>query len=293
MNPFLETLGYDENARVVILHADDIGMCQASVDAYQDLLEFGIMSSAATMVPCPWFPAAAEFFKTQKANPRFDMGVHLTLNSEWSRFRWGAISTRDPASGFLDKDGYFYSRTGPTQESADPDAVERELTAQVERALAADIDITHVDTHMLSVFHSRLLPAYLRVAEKFRLPAFIVRPDTEWLSDLTPETATLLADAEARGMPFFDHFDALDLDNHTRRLKEAERALNGLPAGLSVIVFHPCANSPEVRAMAPDWQCRVADYKVFLNDSLRELIADSRVHVIGYRVLRDTMRRSN
>src|SRR6476619_1070300 len=162
MNPILERLGYKENDRVVILHADDIGMSQASVDAYADLLKFGIMSSAATMVPCPWFPAAAEYFQRESEDPRFDMGVHCTLNSEWSTFRWGPISTRDQASGLMDADGYFYNATAPLQENVDPAAVERELTAQVERALAAGIDITHIDTHMLGTFHSRLMPAYLR-----------------------------------------------------------------------------------------------------------------------------------
>lgn len=293
MNPILEKLGYDENARVVILHADDIGMCQASVDAYADLLEFGIMSSAATMVPCPWFPAAAENFRARHNNPRFDIGVHCTLNSEWKNFRWGPVSTRSAASGMLDADGYFYSESEPTQENADPDAVEIELTAQVKRALAAGIDITHMDTHMLTLFHPRLLPPYLRVAKKFRLPAFVLHPKHEWMRDMPKNVLTMLRRAEKRGMPLFDHFDALDLSNHKNRLQEAQRALDGLPVGLSALVFHPVRNTAEARAMAPDWKCRVADYKLFLNEHFREMILKSGVRVIGYRVLRDAMRQPN
>ncbi len=290
MNPILSKLGYDENARVVILHADDIGMCQASVDAYAELLEFGIMSSAATMVPCPWFPYAAEKFHALQNNPRIDIGVHCTLNSEWKNFRWGAVSTRDAASGFLDADGYFYSRSEPTQENAQPDAVEIELTAQVKRALAAGIDVTHLDTHMLTVFHPQLLPPYLRVAKKFRLPAFVLRPEHEWLREMPRSVKAHLRAAEKRGMPLFDHFDALDLSNHKNRLQKAQRALDALPAGLSALVFHPVRDSAEVRAMAPDWKCRVADYKLFLNEQFRAMIAESGVHVIGYRKLRDAMR---
>jgi len=290
MNPILKKLGYAENARVVILHADDIGMCQSSVDAYADLLEFGIMSSAATMAPCPWFPAAAEFFRAQQSNPRFDIGVHCTLNSEWNSFRWRPLSTLDPQTGLLDAAGYFHSLAEPTQRLANPDAVEKELAAQVKGALAAGLDVTHMDTHMLTLFHPRLLPPYLRVAQKFRLPAFVLRPDHAWHSELPKNVRALLRRAEQRGMPTFDHFAALDLANHKNRLQEAQRALDALPVGLSALVFHPCRDGAEVRAMAPDWKCRVADYKLFLNEKFRQMLIESGVHVIGYRVLRDTMR---
>jgi len=290
MNPILKKLGYPENARVVILHADDIGMCQSSVEAYADLLDAGIMSSAATMTPCPWYPAAAEFFRAQQNNPRFDLGVHCTLNSEWDKFRWRPLSTLDPKTGLLDTDGYFHSRSEPTQQLADPDAVEKELTAQVKYALASGFDVTHMDTHMLTLFHPRLLPPYLRVAQKFRLPAFALRAEHAWNNDLPKNVSALIRRAEKRGMPTFDHFDALALTNHKNRLREAQRALDALPIGLSALVFHPCRDGAETRAMAPDWKCRVADYKLFLNEKFRAMISASGVHVIGYRALRDAMR---
>lgn len=289
MNPVLKKLGFDANARVVILHADDIGMCQASVDAYADLLDAGIMSSAAAMVPCPWFPAAAETFRCLQTNPRFDMGVHLTLNSEWDTFRWSPLSTHNPASGLIDDGGYFHSRSEPTQQRATPHAVESELVAQIERALAADFDITHLDTHMLTLYHPRLLPAYLRVAEKFRLPAFLLHPNNAIMQSMPPKIKKMIYAAQERGMPLFDHFDCFTLGAHTNRLAEARRVFSSLPAGLGAVVFHPLRDTPEARAMAPDWQCRVADHRVFMNDRLRRLIADSGVHVISYRQLRDNL----
>lgn len=289
MNAILERLGFDESARVVILHADDIGMCQASVSAYADLLDFGIMSSAAVMVPCPWFPAAADYIRTQKNNPRLDIGVHCTLNSEWKNFRWGPLSTRAASSGLLDADGYFYSTSAPTQALADPDAVEIELTAQVERALASGLDVTHLDTHMLTTFGSRLLAPYLRVAFKFHLPAFVLPADHPRMNGLTDEARAMLADVQARGMPIFDHFDALSLSNPGERLLEAQRALDKAPVGLTAIVFHPLRDTAEARAMAPDWECRVADRALFTNPELDKLILESGVHVIGYRALRDAM----
>ena len=132
MNPFLQELGYDAKDRVLLVHADDIGMCQASTSVLSDLFEAGIVRSAATMVPCPWFLEAAELCRQ---NPEFDIGVHLTLNAEWSRYRWGALSTRDQASGLLDAQGFLHSSTAATHEQADPQAVAREIEAQFEAAL--------------------------------------------------------------------------------------------------------------------------------------------------------------
>ncbi len=171
MNPILRTLGFSPTDRVVILHADDIGSSQGTVAAYADLLAAGILSSAATMVPCPWFPAAAACCRQHGDDPRLDMGVHLTLNSEWDAYRWGPISTRDRASGLLDDEGYFPRREPAVQTQANLDAVEQELRAQIQRALAAGIDVTHIDTHMLTLFHPRLLPIYLRLSREHRLPA--------------------------------------------------------------------------------------------------------------------------
>ena len=102
-NPVLRRFGLDESDRAVVSHADDVGMCQATVGAFVDLVEAGIVSSTAVMAPCPWFPLAAA---GGREHPAADVGVHLTLNCEWGAIRWGPIPTRDPASGLLDADGY-------------------------------------------------------------------------------------------------------------------------------------------------------------------------------------------
>jgi predicted glycoside hydrolase/deacetylase ChbG (UPF0249 family) len=116
-NPLLKKPGLADDDRLVILHADDVGMCQASLTAFADLVEFGLVSSGATMVPCPWFPAVAAYCRE---HPGVDLGVHLTLTSEWDTYRWGPLSTRDPASGLLDGEGYFYRCSEGVQEHADP-----------------------------------------------------------------------------------------------------------------------------------------------------------------------------
>ena len=158
-NPTLRKLGFAADDRVAIIHADDIGMCQATLTAFADLLDFGLVSCGAVMAPCPWFPSVAAY---AAAHPNADIGVHLTLNCEYSAYRWGALSTRDPASGMLDADGCFFRLPADTQLHADPAAVQAELEAQVAHTLAAGIDVSHIDTHMGTVAHRKFAAGLCR-----------------------------------------------------------------------------------------------------------------------------------
>jgi predicted glycoside hydrolase/deacetylase ChbG (UPF0249 family) len=119
-NPVLKKLGFKDHDRLAIIHVDDVGMCRSSVAAFADLWDFGLVSSAAVMVPCPWFLEAAKF---AREHPDADMGVHLTLNSEYDTYRWGPLSTRDPQTGLLDEQGYFHQHAHAVQEQAQPEAV--------------------------------------------------------------------------------------------------------------------------------------------------------------------------
>jgi len=295
-NPALKKIGFSDLDRLVIFHADDIGMCQGSLSAYDDLLTFGLLSSAATMVPCPWFPAVGMFYRNHPNKEKLDIGVHLTLNSEWENFRWGPISTRDQASGLMDEDGYFYNNADDVHAHADIGAVKQELKAQIERALEEGIDITHIDTHMFSVFQPKLLPTYLELGWQYQVPAFIVRWSADQLMALghDAEEAELLANiiqqAEADGMPLVDYVYMMPLNPVENRLDHARLVLGELPPGISYFLIHPVTDTLELRAMAPDWEARVADRDLFLNEEWRREVEAAGVHVIGYCELRELMR---
>lgn len=296
-NPTLRKLGYGDNDRVVILHADDIGMCQATLTAYADLVDFGLITSAATMAPCSWFPALAAFCREYAGPGVLDIGVHLTLTCEWSAYRWGPISTRDVASGMIDDEGYFYRSSEDAQDHGDPGAVAVEIKTQVQRALEAGIDLTHIDTHMGTVMHPKYLASYIQTAMQHRLPAMLFRWDEAQLRDHGLSDEMIGAGLQAvemltaQGVPLLDHIESMPLEVvAASRVEQAKARLGGLPSGLTHFLMHPAKDTPELRAITGDWPARAADYQAMMSDDLRAFIEREGIHVIGYRTLRDALR---
>ena len=295
-NPYLQKLGFTDDDRVIIFHADDIGMCQSSLAAYADLVEFGLLSSAAVMVPCPWFPATAAFIRNHPQRKQLDIGVHLTLTSEWDEYRWGPISSRSPATGMLDSEGYFYRDVDSFRENSQVTAVQREMEAQVEWAIQAGIEPTHLDNHMLSIFHPTFLTLYFQLGQQYHLPNLMFRTDAAGFAKMgvPPERAAVYAQLvlqlEEQGLPLFDHIHMMPLDDGAARRAKAQAVLANLPSGLTYFIIHPTTDTPEVRALAPDWRARVADYQLFTDEKWRQIVAESGVQVIGYRAIKEVMR---
>ena len=292
-NPILRKLGLADTDRVVIIHADDVGMCQASVAAFAELADFGLVSCGAVMMPCPWALHAAAY---ARAHPAADLGVHITLTSEWRTYRWGPLSTRDPASGLLDDEGCFYADSPSVQEHADPQAVTLEMRAQLERARVSGIDATHMDTHMGTVVHPKFMLPYVQLALEYRLPPMIIRqPEAEILArGLDAQTAAwatqLMAQLEEQGLPLLDNITGLPLDRPQDRLEQAKQAFAALPAGITHFIIHPAQDTPELRAITPDAPSRAADYRTFQSPELRDYVRNLGIKVIGYRTLRELMR---
>ena len=202
----------------------------------------------------------------------------------------------DPATGLFDPTGYFPHRTDPTRVHASPDAVALEIRAQFEKALTFGIDVTHIDSHMLSVFTPAYLPLYLGLAFEHHVPAFALRQDVDELRARgfdeagAADLVRVTNEFEERGLPIFDHVYCMSLNTDQGRVAEATRALAECPPGLTHFIVHPASDTPELQAIAPDWRSRVADRALFLDETWRSAVAGSGVHVIGYRALRDAIR---
>ncbi len=298
-NPLLKKLGLAADDRAVILHADDIGMCQASVEAYADLVDFGLISSAATMVPCAWFPATASFCREHAA--KVDMGVHVTLNSEWNPCRWRPVSTSDPATGLMDDEGYFHRDLESTRDHADADAIYTEIKAQVSQALNAGIDITHIDSHMFAIGQRPdFFQSYMRVAMEHQLPSLLLRVRMEAVREMVKgqieddslvTIAHHLQELERQGLPMVDNMQVTSLHTHENRLEHIKEIIDGFePGTINYLIIHPVKDTPEIRMLATDWRARVADYQTFTSEAARALFREESIHLIGWRVLRDLMR---
>jgi hypothetical protein len=183
---------------------------------------------------------------------------------------------------------------------ADPEAAFAELDAQVSRALAEGMNLTHIDTHMGTVAHPQLIPAYIQLATKYGLPPMIPRLTPEELmaqshaDQATAEmVAGMFASLEEMGIPLLDGIYGMPLDDPTDRLEKVSAALRSLKPGVTHFIIHPAKDTPELRAITDSWPSRVADYETFTSEAVRAFIRDEGIQVIGYRALKALMPRNN
>jgi predicted glycoside hydrolase/deacetylase ChbG (UPF0249 family) len=282
-----------ETTRRVVVHQDDVGMCHGANVAFRELSSLGAITSGSVMVPCPWFPEIAE---TAAADPSLDLGVHLTLTSEKEHYRWGPISGPSPAAGLTDPGGYLWRDVTSVRRHADPGAVEEELRAQIDRALAAGVDVTHLDAHMGATLAPELCAIYLRLGTDYRLPVLM----TSTLAGYSPNNhlegvdeqayAPFVADATDAGQPLFDTV----LETYWARTAPAADAYRamfvGLQTGLTYIALHP--NAPgELEVIEPDTaHIRTEEYDLLRGEEFRTWLDAQDFERIGMRDLRDALR---
>ena len=295
MNPVLaDRLGFHPDERVAIVHADDIGMCHAANEGAFEALERGVVTCGSIMVPCPWFREAAE---RACANPALDLGIHLTLNAEYPGYRWGPVAGRSRVPSLLDDQGFLPRTTRETVARARPEEVEIELRAQIEMALAAGIEVTHLDAHMGTVFFPPFVDVYVELALEYRLPVLALRPDpavlaAAGLSGAEPILRRVADALAAAGVPLLDGLDADSLDfaagsgeAHTRK------RIDRLARGVSYWIIHPAKDGEELRAVTPgDGHARAFEHAFYGGDAGRAAFERAGIRRVGMRALRELMR---
>jgi predicted glycoside hydrolase/deacetylase ChbG (UPF0249 family) len=271
MTELTERLGRGADARLVIINADGLGLSHAANAATFEALRDGLATSASIMVPAPWAREAAYQYRGE------DIGVHLTLNAEHDRYRWGPITH---APSLLDGDGGFPRTVDDLWDHADLDESRRELRAQVERAILWGFDVTHLDSHLGALqLRPEFFDIYLDLAVEFCLP---VR-----LSDASTERAIGFPFrnlAASEGVVFPDHFVPVASIGSRQAI---EQAIEDLAPGVTELHVHPALDTPEQRAFDPAWSHRVDDHHLVCFDThLPEVLSRAGVERIGYRTLR-------
>jgi predicted glycoside hydrolase/deacetylase ChbG (UPF0249 family) len=276
MPTVVERLGYPSDAKLLILNCADLGFCHASTVGVYDALREGIGTSASLIVPAPWARESASQFRGD------DVGVQLTLNAEHDLYRWGPITQ---APSLLDGDGGFPRTVSDVWDHADIDEVRRECRAQVERAVLWGFDISHLDAHLDALLlRPEFFDVYLELAVDFGLPLRLLSADA--VPNVGFPVRQLAAD---EGVLFADHFAALPAVGTRQAFLDL---LARLEPGITEVTLHPAIDTPELRAITTDWKARVADHVLLVADrGLDQMIAAAGVSLIGYRPLRDAMRR--
>jgi chitin disaccharide deacetylase len=268
-----QRLGTPADAKLLIINCDDLGMSHAVNSGVYDALRRGYATSASLMPPCPWAADAAIRYRGE------DIGVHLTLNSEWDRYRWGPITR---ASSLVNRDGTFLSDADATWRYADIDDVAAECRAQIECALAWGLDISHLDSHIHVLQHvGSFFELYLDLAIEFRLPIRFSGTDPSAGSQLRE----LASQAGVVSPDYIVHLHEMG----TKKI--IEQALQDLRPGVTEIYSHPAVDAPELRGFAQDWPDRVSDHDLLTNSKLiANLIERAGATLLGYHPLRELMR---
>jgi predicted glycoside hydrolase/deacetylase ChbG (UPF0249 family) len=232
-----------------------------------------------------------------KASPELDLGVHLTLNAEWPGYRWGPVAGRSAVPSLLDEQGFLPRTSIETVQRAKPEEVEVELRAQVEMALDAGIDVTHLDSHMGTVFFPPFLEIYRKLAAEFQVAVFAARPDPEVLAARGLQGATeilnwLVGALESEGFPIFDGFDTNSLDFEEGQGAEHNRGrIEALRTGVNYLICHPARGGEELSTIAPE-SAHQRDFErgFYGGEAGARALEAARVKRVGMRPLRDLLR---
>lgn len=277
-----ERLGYPADARLLIIHADDFGMSHSVNRATIEALTNRWITSASILVPCPWFPEVVQF---ARAHPDADLGIHMALNSEWTTFRWGPVSGRNVVPSLLDQDGYLPLVEGTVVAQAKPAEAELELRAQVDRALAAGITLTHLDSHMATMFRSAaLFDVYKKMGAAYKLPLLLERMGERGGEAASFDTGNQKDALVDRVISISPGVSAADWQG------AYEKMLAPLPPGVYQLIVHLAYDDEEMRGATsdhPDWGAawRQQDLNLVKSDSFRKFLADQKFVPVGWREL--------
>ena len=274
-----ERLGYPRDAKLIIVHADDVGVTHSVNAATVTAMDTGLVNSASIMVPCPWFPEIADY---AKAHQDADFGLHLTLTAERVYYRWGPVAQRDKVPSLVDQNGYFWHDWTPTTH-IDPKDVETELRAQIDRALAMGVRPTHLDSHQyrLIMTNKDLFEVFVKLAHEYKLPFFVTR---DWFAQY-PYLEPSLGPNDV----VIDHTVTVEPSLTADKWGEFySSALRQLQPGVTEFVIHVAYDNDEMKAATREratwgaaWRQRDFDY--FTSNEFKVLVDRSHIKMVTWR----------
>ncbi len=265
-------LGYEDDARLLIINADDLGMCYAINEAIFYSLKQGVVQSTSLMVPCPW---ALNAIQMLQENPDISFAVHLTVICDQDNYKWVPLTPKDKVPSLVDEAGYCYSikQMDAFTAQANLKELEQEFQAQIEFVLKAGLKPTHLDWHCLhNGGRADIFDMTFGLAREYGVALRV-----------SPETYT--QQVQGQGLPANDHplLDSYRLDTTDKRAQYA-RLLRELPSGLSEWAVHPGVGDGELQAVEPgSWQVRQTDYDFVMSPEARTMIQREGITLLDYK----------
>lgn len=274
-----EQMGYAKDARLLIIHADDLGVAHSENRATIAAIEKGAINSASIMVPCPWFPEIADY---AKEHPHFDWGLHLTITSEWKYLKWNGVVDSEHIPGLINNDGYFYPSVEEAVKHGTAAEAEKEIKAQIEKALAFGLQPTHLDPHMNGLFASpAFFQAYLNAGKNYKMPVLVPK--------------ALLQDAAFRKVAgdypvLVEAHIQLHPGIQPERWQEAyDSTLVNMKPGLNELVLHLAYHDDEMKAVTAgkthwwDAAWRQRDFDYITSPHFREVLQKNNIKLVTWR----------
>ena len=286
---YAEKLGYPAGSRVLLVHCDDVGMCLSSTEGAIDGLEHGIVSSCSVMTACPWAGRAAQYLRE---HPQVDAGVHLAMTSEWDYYRWGPVAGKSAVPGLADQWGCLWDSVSLVTQHASADEIEREIRAQVDRALAFGFQPTHIDTHMGTlVARPDYVQRYYKVGiEKGLAVMAFANTEEELPSELQAVYQGLLKQVWNAGLPILDH---IITNNYEWKADETRdgylKLLPQLKPGVTEIIVHCAMPSVEIYEIQGDSAASrwIADRRAMTDPQVKQLLKDQGIILTTWRELKE------
>lgn len=279
-NSVQKRLGYSRTAKLLIIHADDIGFSDSENRATFEAMTRGMVNSGSIMVPCPGFEGAASFLREHSG---LDAGVHLTLTGEWDSYKIKPLLQSSEIPTIADASGFFHKTKKGFISHADPADVEKECRAQIKRALDAGVDVTHIDSHMYSVFSDdRMLKKYISLAKEFRLPPLLTREMPLWVSRMKDSVIV-------------DRLFCAERSDFEKGLDQYYTGvLNSVRPGLNCLLVHVAYNDDEMmnitageKTFGAEW--RQSDFDFFTSGKCKDLIEKNNIRLITWREIRNRL----
>jgi len=286
---FAERLGWKPGSVVVVLHVDDVGMSHSSNLGAVESMEQGVASSCAVMMPCAW---VSEFAAYLKLHPTVDSGLHLTLTSEWVPYRWGPVAGKSQVPGLVDPEGCLWRNVAGVVAKASPDEIEREIRAQVERAETMGIPITHLDSHMGTLFaRADYFERFARVGLEKKIPILAVGGHGTYTKQENPTATDELRGWIPKlwnaGLPILD-----DLHTGSYGWKPSEKTerllalLKELKPGVTEILFHASRPTEDFPVITGSSESRRADLGALTEPKVKALLQERGIEVTTWRELK-------